>query len=352
MPTTKPLASIFLPVRIIPEGWRKQKRSRLRTTRVPSFKTRLKDLRFEFRRDSDRNFGTNFSNVRSTRTIRHRLTSFDIFHRASLAIRCIRFSSGTRVSISFLSEPCNCNESGARARVHATAAFQHETNRISERRNTKHGARRAARHRSESARCDAMRCDAMRREEKRKTDDQRSFTDGGLPLTESPSLHGVHPNCSDSQSLSDSRFSPPSLFSRSQLTALRASVSLSFPFDRRLASSHPRPIPLRPIRQRHYSQPPHYSTTRSATLERASRIQQPRRAAPRYRKPTDHWTSERYSLRSSFRPFTSSYRSSPPRLLAFTSRNVGPMKFLEGCNNFQPGSSLTLIEPPFCSIFA
>ena len=162
MPTTKPLASIFLPVRIIPEGWRKQKRSRLRTTRVPSFKTRLKDLRFEFRRDSDRNFGTNFSNVRSTRTIRHRLTSFDIFHRASLAIRCIRFSSGTRVSISFLSEPCNCNESGARARVHATAAFQHETNRISERRNTKHGARRAARHRSESARCDAMRCDAMR----------------------------------------------------------------------------------------------------------------------------------------------------------------------------------------------
>lgn len=280
MPTTKPLASIFLPVRIIPEGWRKQKRSRLRTTRVPSFKTRLEDLLFEFRRDSDRDFETNFFNVRSTRTIRHRLTSFDIFHRTSLAIRCIRFSSETRVSISFLSEPCNCNESGARARVHATAAFQHEANRISERRNTEHGTRRAARHtiRTSAMRCNAMQCDAMRREEKRKTDDQWSFTDGGSPLTESPSLHGVHPNCSDSQSLSDSRFSPPSLFSRSRLTALRASVSLSFPFDRRLASSHPRPIPLRPIRRRHYSQPPHYSTTRSATLERASRIQQPRRA--------------------------------------------------------------------------
>lgn len=165
MPTTKPLASIFLPVRIIPEGWRKQKRSRLRTTRVPSFKTRLEDLRFEFRRDSDRDFETNFSNVRSTRTIRHRLTSFDIFHRASLAIRCIRFSSGTRVSISFLSEPCNCNESGARARVHATAVFQHETfvSRKDGTRNTVHGTRRAARHtiRTSAMRCNAMRCDAM-----------------------------------------------------------------------------------------------------------------------------------------------------------------------------------------------
>lgn len=71
------------------------------------------------------------------------------------------------MSISFLSEPCNCNESGARARVHATAVFQHETfvSRKDGTRNTVHDARLATR--SEPAQCDAMRCDAMRYDAKK-----------------------------------------------------------------------------------------------------------------------------------------------------------------------------------------
>lgn len=120
----------------------------------------------------------------------------------------------------------------------------------------------------------------------RKIGDRRSSTDGGSPLTESPSLHGVHPNCSES--LSSSQSSPPPLFLRSP-----ESPSLS-PLT---AGSHPL------VQDQFLFGQSGGATTRDDPTTRVPPhwIEDPA-AAPRYRKPADHWTSRRYSLLSSFRP--------------------------------------------------
>lgn len=158
----------------------------------------------------------------------------------------------------------------------------------SKRRYTMHDARHAAQ------------IEAIRSEERWKIDNQQSSTDGGSPLTESPSLHGVHPNCSES--LSSSQSSPPPLFPRSP-----ESPSLS-PLT---VGSHPL------IQDQFLFGQSGGATTRDDPTTRVPPhwIEDPA-AAPRYRKPADHWTSRRYSLLSSFRPLPPLF-SSP---CTFTSR--------------------------------
>lgn len=101
-------------------------------------------------------------------------------------------------------------------------------------------------------------------EEKRKTNNQQSYTDGGSPLTESPSLHGVHPSCSES--LSSSQSSPLPLFLRSPSLPLFLLWPSAHILSSKTNSSSANPgAPLA-------------TTPLLAFCHTGSRIQQPRRA--------------------------------------------------------------------------
>lgn len=107
----------------------------------------------------------------------------------------------------------------------------------------------------------------------------------------------MHPNCSES--LSSSQPSPPPLFLRSP-----ESPSLS-PLT---AGSHPL------VQDQFLLGQSGGATTRRDPTTRVPPhwIEDPA-AAPRYRKPADHWTSRRYSLLSSFRPLPSPLLARLPR---------------------------------------
>lgn len=305
--TAAPLVSVFPPIRIIPwTAWTKSDPP----PATRSFVT-LASTRFIIVPDEYAIRQTNFSQCSKDSP---RLTGLDVFHRVSL--RCIRFSSRTRVSVSFLSKPCNRKATGARAHVHATAAFKRE----------------ATLSRKDGTRC-TMRDTPLEPKRYVRIGNRKPATTILHRRRLAANWITVLARCASElfRVPLGSQFPPPCRLSRSAESPSLFALTVG---------SHPL------IQDQFlFGQSGDATTRRDPTTRVPPHWIEDPAATPRYRKPADHWTSRRYSLLSS-----SSLSSFSVSLnLTFTSTKIPTIKFLESREKFQRELELTSIWPPFCA---